>query len=111
MSILEQKMDDQIEGSLHHQKDMNLNQPLTHNGAIWSYQEKEFPDYKTQIEIVRERMERDSGTYEDINEEEIQDFFDDYSYISLKNWPGPWRWIGLLAVAVALFLITYFHHN
>ena len=94
-----------------------LDQPLTGDGERWTY--KEFPAYKTDAQIVLERMKRyyalvgfgDSGTYTDINEERIQEYFDEYAYDGpLKGYPGPWRWIALLAVAVCLFLTEYCHH-
>lgn len=38
----------------------------------------------------------DSGTYQDLNEEELQEFFNEYSDRPLKGWPGPWRWIAFI---------------
>ena len=52
------------------------------------------------------------GTYQDINDKEIQEYFDEYAYDGpLKSYPGPWRWIALLAVVVCFFLINYCEHN
>ena len=98
-------------------KDPNLRQPLTYPGGIWSYED--YPAYKTDKQIVFERMKRyyelvgfGGGTYQDINDKEIQEYFDEYAYDGpLKSYPGPWRWIALLAVAVCFFLINYCEHN
>ncbi|KKN85489.1 hypothetical protein LCGC14_0278120 [marine sediment metagenome] len=73
-----------------------LDQPLEYSGEVFRYREQ----------LVGFG---DGGTYKDINEEEIQDFINEYTYDRpLKSWPGPWRWILLLGVATVLFIILYF---
>ena len=110
-----------------------MTEPTTHDTRM------RYPNYKTQVEIVQESVRRyameflmkddpifteeeakvvvdnlvgfgDGGTYEDINEEEFQEYFDVYEFDPTQDtWPKipwwGWAFIALVTVVIITHLV------